>query len=178
MTLIFDVQLSTLSVSNFRTSNMFLWVCDKSSFLRTNYWKSLLYCISCKGMLWVTSVSQMSVAAVYSFSFNVGCRYSKYNGWIISNRWTIQVILLLFSGLLMVFFSSEVRDTCRKQFCLFWLPRAVDFKVSCSQIPRRDSNPRPSGWEVIRPNHSAKTLHVLMVCKGDFNWKCNGPFWP
>jgi hypothetical protein len=26
---------------------------------------------------------------------------------------------------------------CRKQFCLFWLPRAMDFKVSCSQIPRR-----------------------------------------
>jgi hypothetical protein len=25
---------------------------------------------------------------------------------------------------------------CRKQFCLLWLPRAVDFKVSCSQIPR------------------------------------------
>jgi hypothetical protein len=26
---------------------------------------------------------------------------------------------------------------CRKQFYLFWLPRAVDFKVSCSQISRR-----------------------------------------
>jgi hypothetical protein len=25
----------------------------------------------------------------------------------------------------------------RKQFCLLWLPQAVDFKVSCSQIPRR-----------------------------------------
>jgi hypothetical protein len=35
------------------------------------------------------------------------------------------------------FFFTEVRDTCRKQFCLFWLPRAVDFKISCSQIPRR-----------------------------------------
>jgi hypothetical protein len=35
------------------------------------------------------------------------------------------------------FFFTEVRGTCRKQFCLFWLPRAMDFKVSCSQIPRR-----------------------------------------
>jgi hypothetical protein len=26
---------------------------------------------------------------------------------------------------------------CRKQFCLLWLPRAVDLKVSCSKIPRR-----------------------------------------
>jgi hypothetical protein len=26
---------------------------------------------------------------------------------------------------------------CHKQFCLFWLPRAVDLKVSCSQTPRR-----------------------------------------
>jgi hypothetical protein len=34
-------------------------------------------------------------------------------------------------------FLTEVRGTCRKQFRLFWLPRAVDFKVSCSQIPRR-----------------------------------------
>jgi hypothetical protein len=30
------------------------------------------------------------------------------------------------------FFFFEVRGTCCKQFCLFWLPRAVDFKVSCS----------------------------------------------
>jgi hypothetical protein len=36
-----------------------------------------------------------------------------------------------------LFFFTEVRGTCRKQFCLFWLPRAVDFRVSCSQIPRR-----------------------------------------
>jgi hypothetical protein len=73
-------------------------------------------------------------------------------------------------GKRLFFFITEVRGTCRKQFCLFWLPRAVDFKVSCSQIPRRaftgihttpclhrDSNPRPSGW-VRRPNHSATTL--------------------
>jgi hypothetical protein len=49
-----------------------------------------------------------------------------------------------------------------KQFCLFWLPRAVDFKVSCSQIPRRDSNPRPSGWEsdvlTIRPRRPTSNL--------------------
>jgi hypothetical protein len=25
---------------------------------------------------------------------------------------------------------------CRRQFCLLWLHRAVDFKASCSQIPR------------------------------------------
>jgi hypothetical protein len=31
---------------------------------------------------------------------------------------------------------TEVGGTCRKQCCLFWLPRAVDVKVSCSQIPR------------------------------------------
>jgi hypothetical protein len=36
-----------------------------------------------------------------------------------------------------IFFYTKFRGTCRKQFCLFWLPRAVDFKVSCSQIPRR-----------------------------------------
>jgi hypothetical protein len=35
------------------------------------------------------------------------------------------------------FVFTKVRGTCRKQFCLFWLPRAVDFKVSCSQILRR-----------------------------------------
>jgi hypothetical protein len=37
------------------------------------------------------------------------------------------------------FFFTEVflLSTCRKQFCLFWLPWAVDFKVSCSQILRR-----------------------------------------
>jgi hypothetical protein len=33
--------------------------------------------------------------------------------------------------------QNTVRGMCCKQFCLFWLPRAVDFKVSCSQIPRR-----------------------------------------
>jgi hypothetical protein len=37
----------------------------------------------------------------------------------------------------MLLFFTEVRGECRKQFCLSWLPRAVDFKVSCSQIPRR-----------------------------------------
>jgi hypothetical protein len=41
-----------------------------------------------------------------------------------------------FGGFFGVFFTG-VRGTCRKQFCFFWLPRAVDFKVSCSQIPRR-----------------------------------------
>jgi hypothetical protein len=38
-----------------------------------------------------------------------------------------------------------LRYGCHKQFCLLWLPRAVDFKVSCSRIPHRDSNPWPSG---------------------------------
>jgi hypothetical protein len=46
---------------------------------------------------------------------------------------------------------TEVRGTCRKQFCLFWLPRAVDFMVSCSQIPRRAF----AGIRTHRPNHSA-----------------------
>jgi hypothetical protein len=43
-------------------------------------------------------------------------------------------VILSFPDLL---FVTEVRGTCRKQFCLFWLHRAVDLKVSCSQIPRR-----------------------------------------
>jgi hypothetical protein len=30
------------------------------------------------------------------------------------------------------FFTGVGGGTCCKQFCLFWLPRAVDFKVSCS----------------------------------------------
>jgi hypothetical protein len=34
-------------------------------------------------------------------------------------------------------FFTVVGGTCRKQFCLFWLPQAVDFKVFCPQIPRR-----------------------------------------
>jgi hypothetical protein len=40
-------------------------------------------------------------------------------------------------NLVCFFFFTEVRDECRKQFCLSWLPRAVDFKVTCSQIPCR-----------------------------------------
>jgi hypothetical protein len=42
----------------------------------------------------------------------------------------------LFVLLFFLIFFTEVRDTCRKQFCLFCLSRAVDFKVSCSHIPR------------------------------------------
>jgi hypothetical protein len=43
---------------------------------------------------------------------------------------------------------------------VFWLPRVVDFKISCSQIPRRAFEPRirPSDWEsdvlTIRPRCS------------------------
>jgi hypothetical protein len=40
-------------------------------------------------------------------------------------------------SLYMFCFFTEVRGECRKQFCLSWLPCAVDFKVSCSHIPRR-----------------------------------------
>jgi hypothetical protein len=46
-------------------------------------------------------------------------------------------------------------------FLLFWLPRAVDLKVSCSQIPCRASSPgfEPNLWLRVRhPNHSATTL--------------------
>jgi hypothetical protein len=51
-------------------------------------------------------------------------------------------------------FFTEVRDECRKQFCLSWLPRAVDFKVSCSQILRRAF--AGTLWLRVRhPNHSA-----------------------
>jgi hypothetical protein len=59
------------------------------------------------------------------------------------------------------FFFTEVRGTCRKEFCLLWIPRDVDFRVSCSQIPRctfagiRTHDP----LRVRRPNHSATTLH-------------------
>jgi hypothetical protein len=54
---------------------------------------------------------------------------------------------------------------CRKQFCLLWLPRAVDFKVSCSQIPHHAFEPTTLWLRVRRPNHSATmlqtTLHFL-----------------
>jgi hypothetical protein len=46
---------------------------------------------------------------------------------------------LVIQSFLEVFFYTEVRGTCRKQFCLFWLilSRAVDLKVFCAQLPRR-----------------------------------------
>jgi hypothetical protein len=34
--------------------------------------------------------------------------------------------LFFFTEVRGTFFFTEVRGTCRKQFCLFWLPRAVD----------------------------------------------------
>jgi hypothetical protein len=60
------------------------------------------------------------------------------------------------------FFFAEVRGMCHKQFCLFWLPRAVDFMVSCSQIPHRAYariRTQTLWLRVRRPNHSAMTLH-------------------
>jgi hypothetical protein len=71
------------------------------------------------------------------------------------------------------FLLRLLQGECRKQFCLSWLPRAVDFKVSCSQIPRvclhRDSNPRPYGWEsdvlTIRPRRSTSALQELIVAQ-------------
>jgi hypothetical protein len=45
----------------------------------------------------------------------------------------------------------RTRKACHKQFCLLWLPRAVDLTgillTDTTPCLHRDSNPRPSGWE-------------------------------
>jgi hypothetical protein len=69
-------------------------------------------------------------------------------------------------------FFTEVRGTCRKQLCLFWLPRAVHFKVSCSQIPLRTfAGIRTHDPLVESPTsyqYSATTLHTLYW---NIHWK-------
>jgi hypothetical protein len=65
------------------------------------------------------------------------------------------------------------RGTCHNQLCLFWLSRAVDFKVSCSQIPCRvfagirTHDPLveiESDVPTIRPRRSTKTVHQWKRC--------------
>jgi hypothetical protein len=59
------------------------------------------------------------------------------------------------------FFFTEVRDTCRKQFCLFWLPRGI-LLTDTEPCLRRDLNPQPFGWKsdvrTIRPRRSTLSL--------------------
>jgi hypothetical protein len=86
-----------------------------------------------------------------------GCADSCYhNKWV--KFWNIFFVSFRVAAQCQVSCVFFIEVGCRKQFCLLWLPRAVAFKVSCSQIPRRDSNPGPSGWEsdilTIRPRCS------------------------
>jgi hypothetical protein len=68
----------------------------------------------------------------------------------------------------MIKLESVQLGKCRKQFCLFWLPQAVDFKVSCSQILHRAFAGIPTTlWlRVRRPSHSAMMLHSWIIWDG------------
>jgi hypothetical protein len=65
---------------------------------------------------------------------------------------------------------------CRKQFCLLWLPRAVDLRYPAHRyhaVPSPGFEPMTLWLRVRHPNHSATTLHWFR-CKlvKNYNYRC------
>jgi hypothetical protein len=63
-------------------------------------------------------------------------------------------------------FFTEVRGTCRKQFCLFWLPRAVDLRHPAHRyhaVPSPGFKPTTLWLRVQRPNHSPTMPRIAGV---------------
>jgi hypothetical protein len=90
-------------------------------------------------------------------------------GIILPPRMDIQIITVKTTLRHLLFFFTDVRGTCRKQFFLFWLPGAVDFERCPAHryraVPSPVFEPTTLWLRVRRPNHSATTLHeALSVC--------------